>query len=81
MTLNEMKENLVRLGALARLAELNKERDVLHKLLGYNDKGRVVITAEQLVSKPVSKNKKWSKEQRAKFAATMRKKMKGSEND
>jgi hypothetical protein len=37
MTLNEMKENLIKLGAVQRLSDLNKERNMLLKLLGKED--------------------------------------------
>ena len=34
MNLNELKEKLIKAGALARLSDLDKERNVLLKLLG-----------------------------------------------
>jgi hypothetical protein len=73
MTLNEMKENLIKLGAVQRLSELNKERDVLLNLLGNNSKQ---VKAKEVMKsvKQVSKNRKWTDEQRAKFRATMRRK-------
>ena len=65
-----MKENLIKLGAIQRLSELNKERDVLLNLLGRSDSNKHKAR-EVLASVKEVKKKKWSKEQRAKFKATM----------
>jgi hypothetical protein len=61
MTLNEMKEKLIKLGAQQRLSELNKERDVLLNLLGRSDDDQKKKDVLNSV-KSVKKNKKhWTK--------------------
>jgi hypothetical protein len=72
MTLTEMKERLVKLGAAARLKELNKERDMLLSLL--SPRNAEVKKKKDVLESVKAINRKWSKEQRAKFKATMRKK-------
>jgi hypothetical protein len=50
MTLNEMKEKLIKLGAQQRLSDLNKEREVLLTLLGH---GGTPLSKERSKAKEV----------------------------
>jgi hypothetical protein len=49
MNSNSLREKLIRIGAQARLSDLNKERQELFKILGLNDKGRVLVVPEQII--------------------------------
>jgi spore cortex formation protein SpoVR/YcgB (stage V sporulation) len=53
MNSNELKQELIKIGARARLSDLNKERQELFKILGYNDKGRITIKVDKPAAQEV----------------------------
>lgn len=69
-----MKENLIKLGAIQRLSELNKERDVLLNFLNRRDDSGKAKEVMQTV-KQVSKKKHWTQTTagRAKMRTFMKK--------
>jgi hypothetical protein len=69
MNLNELRSELIRLGAVQRLLDLDKERNALLKLLGRT--GDTGGKAKEIITGIKSNKKKWTKQQRAKFKATM----------
>ena len=65
MNLNELKEKLLRDAAWARLSDLNDERQNLHKILGLNENGRVLVVPKQIINavkavKEINKKKHWT---------------------
>ena len=77
---NELKERLLKTGAVARLKELDQERATLLKILGIeqpstNQKAKEIVkTVRVLKNKNNPRAQGWTKQRLAKFRATMKRK-------
>jgi hypothetical protein len=72
--MRSFRDELVRIGALQRLQSLNRERNILLKILHMKDDSDEK-KAEKIVREvKKKKSRKWSPEQHAKFQSTIKKK-------